>query len=134
LYSSVASKSYFDIKRLPTYHLAMARKATTFRLDPTVQAGLALLSEELGRPQNQLVNEAVRELVQERVQNRIVDLSATLDRLKAYQAADPAGEKSMEKAMRAEAAIEHDPTRATRVQQKLAVGPMSARMLESLSD
>jgi predicted transcriptional regulator len=87
----------------------MTRKATTFRLDPAVQAGLALLSEVLSRPQNQLVNEAVRELVARRAQEVMVDLAATLERLKAFQASDPTGEKSMEAAMRAEAAVEQDP-------------------------
>ena len=63
----------------------------------------------------------------------IVDLAATLERLKAHQASGPTGRSPIEAAMRVEAAVESDPTRATRVQKKLAIGPASARMLESLS-
>lgn len=111
----------------------MTRKASTFRLDPAVQAGLAVLAEVQGRPQNQLVNEAVRELVTRRTQEVMVDLGATLERLRAFQASDPTGEASMEAAMRAEAALEHDPAQGTRVQRGHAVGPASARMLEILS-
>jgi len=110
----------------------MTRKATTFRLDPAVQAGLALLSEVLSRPQNQLVNEAVRELVARRAQEVMVDLGATLERLKEFQASDPTGEKSMEAAMRAEGAVEEDPAQGARVDRGLAVGPTSARILEIL--
>ena len=110
----------------------MTRKSSTFRLDPAGQAGLAVLSEAQGRPQNQLVNEAVRELVARRAQEVVVDLSATLERLKAFQASDPTGEKSMEAAMRAEAAVERDPAQGVRVQRDLALGPASARMLDIL--
>ena len=112
--------------------MGMTRKATTFRLDSAVQAGLAMLSEVQGRPQNQLVNEAVREFVATRAREVAVDLSATLERLKAFQASDPTGEKSMEAAMRAEAAVEHDPAQGVRVQRELAIGPASARILDLL--
>ncbi|MDQ3259442.1 MAG: hypothetical protein M3Q00_01430 [Pseudomonadota bacterium] len=110
----------------------MTRKATTFRLDPEVQAGLALLSEVQRRPQNQLVNEAVRELVSKRSQEVEVDLKSTLARLKAYRLRDPTGEKSMAVAMRAEAAIEYDPAEGVRVPRSEAVGPVAARMLDLL--
>ena len=110
----------------------MTRKATTFRLDPAVQSGLALLSEVLHRTQNQLVNEAVRDLVAKRAEELSVDLGATVERLKAYQASDPTGEKSMEAAMRAEAAVERDPAQGVRVQRNIAIGPASARMLDAL--
>jgi predicted DNA-binding protein len=111
----------------------MARQATTFRLDPEVQAGLALLSKVQGRPQSQLVNEAVRELVSKRTQDVVVDLQSTLERLRAYRLSDPTGEKSMAAAMESEAAIEYDPAEGVRVQPKLATGPTSARVLERLS-
>ena len=110
----------------------MNRKATTFRLDPEVQAGLALLSEIQGRPQNQLVNEAVRELVSKRSREVEVDLKSTLARLKAYRLRDPSGEKSMAAAMRAEAAIDYDPVEGVRVLRSEVVGPASARMLDLL--
>jgi predicted transcriptional regulator len=110
----------------------MARQATTFRLDPEVQAALALLSEVQGRTQNQLVNEAVKELVVRRTQEVVADLESTLARLKAHRLSDPTGEKSMTAAMEAEAAIEFDPAEGVRVG-KLATGPASARVLEQLS-
>ncbi len=110
----------------------MTRKASTFRLDPAVQAGLALLSEMQGRPQNQVVNDAVREWVNKGVAEAAVDLGATLERLRAYQAGDPIGVKSMDAAMRAEAAVEQDPAQGVRARRRLALGPASARMLEKL--
>lgn len=110
----------------------MTRKASTFRLEPTVQAGLALLSELQGRPQNQVVNEAVRAWVARGVEAAAVDLGATLERLQAYQRSDPTGEQSMAAAMRAEAAVEHDPAQGVRARQRLAPGPASARMLAKL--
>ncbi len=93
---------------------------------------MAVLAEVQGRPQNQLVNEAVRELVAKRSREVMVDLGATLERLRAFQASDPTGEASMEAAMRAEAAVEHDPAQGARVKGGLAVGPASARMLDIL--
>ena len=110
----------------------MAAKATTFRLDEQLQAGLELLSRVQGCTQNQLVNEAVRELLSRRTREAIVDIEATLARLKAYRLTDPTGEKSMSEAMDAEAAVEYDPAEGVRVE-KLVAGPASARMLEQLS-
>ena len=104
----------------------------TFRLDPEVRAGLALLSKEQGRPQYQLVNEAVRELVSKRTQGVEVDLKSTLARLKAYRLRDPTGEKSMAAAMKVEAAIDYDPAEGVRVARSEVVGPASARMLDRL--
>lgn len=110
----------------------MPRKATTFRLDPPVQAGLAVLAEVQGRSQSQLVNEAVHELVAKRTREVMVGLGATLERLRTFQARDPTGEASLEAAMRVEAAVEHDPAQGVRVKGALAVGPASARMLDIL--
>jgi predicted DNA-binding protein len=110
----------------------MTRKATTFRLDPEVQAALAVLSEVQGRPQNQLVNEAVRALVSKRVRDVEIDLESTLARLRAHRLSDPTGEKSMTIAMEMEAAVEDDPAQGTRVTASLTSGPTSARMLERL--
>ena len=112
--------------------LIMTRKATTFRLDPAVQAGLALLGDVQGRSLNHMVNEAVREWVAQRAAEAVIDLGATLERLRVFQASDPTGERSMEAAMRAEAAVEQDPAQGRRVVPGLVVGPVSARMLERL--
>ena len=111
----------------------MTRKATTFRLDPEVQAALSVLSEVQGRPQNQLVNEAVRELVSKRARDVEVDLESTLTRLRAHRLDDPTGAASMATAMRAEAAVEDDPADGVRVSRRPTAGPASARMLERLS-
>jgi predicted transcriptional regulator len=130
--SKMNSKYNIDINFARLYTATMARKATTFRLDPEVQAGLAMIAELQGRPQNQLVNEAVRALVVSRSQQLEHQLESTLQRLKAYRAGDPTGEKSMAAAMAAEAAVEHDPAEGTRVEDALAAGPASARILERL--
>jgi predicted DNA-binding protein len=111
----------------------MTRKATTFRLDPEVQAALSVLSDVQRRPQNQLVNEAVRELVSKRAKDVEVDLESTLTRLRAHRLGDPTGAASMATAMGAEAAVEDDPTEGVKVIRRSAAGPASARMLERLS-
>jgi hypothetical protein len=110
----------------------MARRATTFRLDPDLQAGLALLSKVQGLTQNQLVNDAVRALLAKRARDVSVDLESTLARLRAHRRADPTGEKSMTAAMQAEAALEHDPAEGVRVQRGRASRPVTARMLKRL--
>lgn len=85
--------------------VAVERKATTFRLDPSVQAGLVLLGAVLKKPLNRLVNEAVQGFVGKRsieVQN---DLQETLDRLKAYRASDPKFERAIAEFIEAEASL-----------------------------
>jgi hypothetical protein len=110
----------------------MARKATTFRLDPDVQAALAVLSDVQRRPQNQLVNEAVRVWVAKRVGDVEVSLESTLNRLRAHRLTDATGQQSMAAAMAAEAAVEDDPAEGVRVERTSTTGPASARMLERL--
>lgn len=110
----------------------MARKATTFRLDPDVQAALAVLSEVQRRPQNQLVNEAVRMWVAKRVGEVEVSLESTLNRLRAHRLTDATGRRSMAAAMAAEAAVEDDPAEGVRVERTPTTGPASAQMLERL--
>jgi predicted transcriptional regulator len=110
----------------------MERRATTFRLDPEVQAGLAMVAELRGRPQNQLVNEAVRAMVVASSQEIAGQLEATLERLEAYRASDPTGEKSMAEAMAAEAAVESDPADGVRADPAVGVGPVSAQLIERL--
>lgn len=67
----------------------MTRKASTFRIDPTVQAALENLSRILKRPMNHLVNEAVKDYVDQRGQEVERDLEATLVSLRAYRKRDP---------------------------------------------
>ena len=108
----------------------MIRKATTYRIDPTVQAGLALLSKLLGRPQNQLVNEAVRDFVSRRSKEVEVDLEATLESLRAYRKSDSNFERAIADYVDAEASLKEDPAEGQRA---VDIGPAQARVLELLN-
>jgi predicted transcriptional regulator len=89
----------------------MPPKATTFRIDPPVQAALEMLSKTLKRPMNQLVNEAVRAYVARRSAEVARDLEATLARLRAYREQDPDFEDAIEQVANAEAQLgQDDPT------------------------
>jgi predicted transcriptional regulator len=110
----------------------MTRKPTTFRIDPEVQVGLALISELEHRTQNQLVNEALREFVARRAQHLSAELAGTLERLRAYRQRDPDGRRSMAAAMAAEAAVVEDPAQGKRAGPVTPAGPLSARMLKEL--
>jgi|SRR6185436_9424939 len=109
----------------------MTRKATTYRIDPTVQAGLSLLSKVLGRPQNQLVNEAVRDFVARRSKEVESDLEATLESLRAYRKRDPNFERAITDYVDAEASLKEDPVEGHRA---VDIGPAQARMLELLDE
>jgi predicted transcriptional regulator len=98
----------------------MIRKATTYRIDPVVQAGLATLSKVLGRPQNQLVNEAVRDFVARRSREVEADLEATLESLRAYRKSDPNFDRAIADYVDAEASLQEDPAEGTRA---AAAGP-----------
>jgi len=78
-------------------------KATTFRLDPSVQAGLTLLQGLLGQPMNRLVNEAVRKFVERRTGEIEVQLEQVLERLRVYRKSDPAFKKAVAEFVEAEA-------------------------------
>jgi predicted DNA-binding protein len=81
----------------------MLPKATTFRLEPTLQAGLENLSKILRRPMNQLVNEALRDYVSRRNRAAEQDLKATLDTLRAYRLRDPNFKEAIAATAKAEA-------------------------------
>ena len=81
----------------------MPAKATTFRIDPRVQAGLENLSRLLKRPMNQLVNEAVKEFVRKRSTEVEHKLESTLAALRAYRERDPDFEWALSSFARAEA-------------------------------
>ncbi|MEA2691282.1 MAG: hypothetical protein QOJ16_669 [Acidobacteriota bacterium] len=108
----------------------MARKATTYRIDPAVQAGLSTLSKVLGRPQNQLVNEAVRDFVARRVKQVEVDLEATLESLRAYRKSDPNFDRAIADYLDAEASLQEDPAEGQRA---VDVGPTQAKILDLLN-
>lgn len=108
----------------------MIRKATTYRIDPAVQAGLTLLSKVLGRPQNQLVNEAVRDFVVRRSREVELDLEATLESLRVYRKSDPNFERAIADYVDAEASLKEDPAEGQRT---VDIGPAQARVLELLN-
>ena len=127
----LVSDPEFDITLYRSYPPYMTRKATTYRIDPVVQTGLALLSKVLGRPQNQLVNEAVRDFVARRSQEVEADLEATLESLRAYRRSDPNFDRALADWVDAEASLKEDPAEGRRA---VDIGPAQARMLELLDE
>lgn len=123
-------KCEIDSMACRRYAFAMARKATTYRIDPVVQAGLSTLSKVLGRPQNQIVNQAVREFVARRGLEVEAELEATLVSLRAYRKSDPAFEQAIADYVDAEASLREDPAEGVRTAD---VGPAQARVLELLN-
>jgi len=107
------------------------RKATTFRIDPAVQAGLSTLSKVLGRPLNQLVNEAVRDFVARRTKEVEMDLEATLEALRAYRKSDPNYERALADYVDAEASLKEDPAEGHIV---VNVGPAESRIRDLLNE
>jgi predicted transcriptional regulator len=95
------------------------RKATTFRLDPALQAGLAVLGRVLKKPLNRLVNEAVRGFIEKCSVEVEADLERTIERLKACRQKDPRFESAIAQFVEAEASLGRDdpvegrPQRAT---------------------
>jgi hypothetical protein len=65
------------------------RKATTYRLAPHLQEGLALLGKVRQVSANQMVNEAVGEYLDSRTAAVTADLEETLRRVRAYRESDP---------------------------------------------
>jgi len=84
------------------------RKATTFRLDPALQVGLALLGRVLKKPLNRLVNEAVRGFIEKCSVEVEADLGRTLERLKACRQKDPHFESAIAQFVEAEASLGRD--------------------------
>lgn len=81
------------------------RNATTYRLDPRFQKGLALLGEVRKLPLNRMVNEAVGEYLESRAAAVEADLEETLRRIRAYRKADPNFESAISRFAEAEAAL-----------------------------
>jgi len=65
------------------------RRATTYRLNPHLQEGLALLGKVRQVSANQMVNEAVGEYLDARTAAVTADLEDTLRRVRAYRESDP---------------------------------------------
>jgi predicted DNA-binding protein len=81
----------------------MPHKATTVRLEPTLQQGLETLSKVLKRPMNQLINEALHDYVSRRSHEVDQDLNQTLTALRAYRRRDPGFKAAIAAAAKAEA-------------------------------
>lgn len=79
------------------------KRATTIRLNQSVQAGLDLISQLQHRPKNKLVNEAVAEYVTRHAIQTDAALHDVLKRLKAYQDSDPDFEEAINSFVDAEA-------------------------------
>src|SRR5262245_18389610 len=108
----------------------MIRKATTYRIDPNVQAGLSTLSKVFGGPQNQLVNEAVRDFVARRSREVERDLEATLEALRGYRKSEPKFEGALADYVDAEASLNEDPGEGRRATDH---GPAQLRILDVLN-
>ena len=85
-----------------------APKATTFRLDPTLQAGLTVLAQLTKKPLNRLVNEAVQTFIEKRSHEVEADLEAALRRLRAARKNDPTFESGIARFAEAEASLGSD--------------------------
>jgi hypothetical protein len=109
----------------------MAAKASTFRIEPTVQAGLENLSRVLKRPMNQLVNEAVKDYVLRRSAEVERQLESTLASLRAYREQDPDVERAMAAIATAEVRhVKEDPIHG--VAGKLVHGQLETDAAETL--
>jgi len=85
-------------------------KATTYRLNPRFQKGLALLGKLRGISANRMVNEAVGEYLNSRTAAIEADLEDTLRRVRVYRETDPNFESAIAKFAEAEAALaDEDP-------------------------
>jgi hypothetical protein len=103
----------------------MAAKASTFRIEPNVQAGLENLSRVLKRPMNQLVNEAVKDYVRRRNREVERNLESTLASLRAYRERDPDFEQAITAFAKAEARYgKEDPAEGEVVVGKLVNGQL----------
>jgi hypothetical protein len=101
------------------------RNATTYRLDPRFQQGLALLGQIRKLPLNRMVNEAVGEYLESRSAAVEADLEETLRRIRAYRKADPNFEGAISRFAEAEAALAGDDP----VEGKTAPAPGPAQRL-----
>jgi predicted transcriptional regulator len=83
----------------------VASKASTHRLDPSVQEALNHLSILLKRPKNRLINEAVKLYIEQKSQEVEQELEGTLKALRAYRRLDPDFKGSIDAFVDAEAKL-----------------------------
>jgi hypothetical protein len=111
------------------------RKATTFRIEPIAMSGLEKLSRIWQKPLNKLANEAISEYVARRIAAVEVDLSSTLEDLRAYRKSDPNFERSIREFVEAGASAGHDPMEGTIILENegAEAGPTERKMLKLLN-
>ena len=102
------AKHHLRKTRATSAAATVQRKATTFRLDPALQAGMAVLGQVLRKPLNRLVNEAVRGFIEKRSAEVEADLERTLERLKECREKDPRFESAIAQFVEAEASLGGD--------------------------
>jgi len=95
----------------------MKISASTYRIDPTVKAGLEHLSEVTKRSQNDLVNDALKEYVSSQSIALASEYKETARRLKAYRMKDPKFDKVIAATAKAEAKGYNDPAEGVVVEQ-----------------
>jgi hypothetical protein len=83
----------------------VARKATTYRLEPRFQRGLVLLGAITKKPANRMVNEAVGAYLASQTVQVEAALEATLRRVREYRRADPKFESAMAEFAEAEVTL-----------------------------
>ncbi len=91
--------------RGPVVVARAAPKATTFRLEPTLQAGLTVLAQLTKKPLNRLVNEAVQSFIEKRSHEVEADLEAALKRLRAARKNNPNFESAIARFAEVEASL-----------------------------
>lgn len=84
-------------------------KPTTYRIEPTVKAGLETLSKLTKMSQNDLVNDALKRYVGVRSGELAFDFEETAQKLRAYQKANPDHKKAIASFSKIEASIDYDP-------------------------
>jgi predicted DNA-binding protein len=109
----------------------IARKATTFRLEPKVQERLAAIGKVLKVPINRLVNEAVDAFVQKRTAGIVLDMEEVLKTLKSRFVEDPEFECAIVDFAASEARHGKTDPAEGKVEEKR--GPVQARVHELLN-
>jgi predicted transcriptional regulator len=109
----------------------MDAKATTFRIDPAVMAGLSKLSKVLDQSLNRLANEAIKEFVAKRILEVEADLESTLEDLRAYRKSDPDFANSIAELVRSEASAKGDPAEGVVTTD---IGPAQAKVRGLLNE
>ncbi len=84
-------------------------KPTTYRIEPTVKAGLKTLSELTKISQNELVNDALKRYVTIRSGELASGFEVTAKKLRAFQKANPNNDKAIASFAKIEASVSYDP-------------------------